>query len=91
VIRIRAKRSVLKIEGVFTGTFEGTALLVGSIALVVILAVFLVNVGMKSFKIAQENEWLRGRIETLRMEKESLQSKISEMVSEFEVLKPDGR
>ena len=90
MLRVKAKRRVLKLEGVFSGSVEGILVMVGAVALAIFAAMTLVNLGMKSFSLRQENEWLRGRIETLRMEKESVQKRVSEILSELGAMSVDG-
>ena len=94
MVKVRAKRRVLTIEKTFERVFsipgEKAAFLVVALVVTVTVSVALVVLGMKSFKLKEENRWIAERIEQKRMEIQHLKSDISELLSSFQIVKVDG-
>ncbi len=94
MVRARAKRRTLKSERVFERVIsipsDKIILLVVSITVAVVVSISLVVLGMKSFKLKEENRWIAEKIEQKRMEIQHLRSDISELLSSFQIVKVDG-
>ena len=86
---VKAKRRVLSLP--ISIPSVGVAEFVLYMAVAVAMATTLVFMGMKNLKMSYENRWLSERIERMRVEISRLENEIHERMSEFDVLRVDGK
>ncbi len=94
MVKIRAKRRTLvfgkTLERVFSVPSDKALFLIATFAITVLVSVSLVVLGMKSFKLKEENRWMAERIEQKKIEVQRLKGDISELLSSFQLVKVDG-
>ncbi len=94
MVKTRAKRRVLTFEKILEKALsipgDKVAFLVIATAATVAVSISLMVLGMKSFKLKEENRWIAERIQQKEMEIQHLKSDISELLSSFEIVKVDG-
>ena len=94
MVKTRAKRRVSTFSRTFEKVFsipnDKAMFLIATFAITVVVSVSLVVLGMRSFKLKEENRWLEERIEQKRIEVQHLKEDISELLSNFQLVKVDG-
>ncbi len=91
MIKVKAKRRTLTRERAFSIPLESTAVLVIVVMITVFIAATLIFLGMRSLKLKEENRWISERIEQKRIEVQRLKDDVSELLSNFELVRIDER
>ncbi len=70
---------------------EGYLLVTGMVAVAIVLTMAFVTIGVKNHNLVQENRWLKGKIEKVRIEVEHLRTELSGVLSNYEVMDLNGK